>query len=85
MTSGGEWVIGPQTHAVVARRARKLERLVDEPAPEAMSTTIGLDEQDPQLCRRVAVAGGDAEDAADAPAVDFGDPGRLALRIVVAA
>jgi hypothetical protein len=48
-----------------------------------VTSAVGVDEQDPQLCRRVMVGIDDAEDGARAPAIDLRDPGCLSLRVMV--
>ena len=74
---GGERVVRPQHHALVARGAREVQACVDESATEVMAARQRVDQEQAQARGRRVV--GHAEHAAGATAVDLGDPGRLAI------
>lgn len=81
MPGGDERVVGPQHDSLIARGACESNALVDEPRAEPEPPTVGVNEQDPQLRGRLVPR--NAEDTADAFAVELGDPGRLTRTVVV--
>src|SRR5690242_19791239 len=76
----GKRVIRPEAHLLVSRGAGKGDALVYELAAEAVAAGGRVYEQDPELCGDLV--GGDAEDAADAAAIDFGNPGGFPFWVV---
>lgn len=79
-----ERVVRPQADTGVACGAGEVEAGVDETPAESVAARVGVDEEDAELGRVPIVRVGDEEDAADAVAVELGDPGRFSLRVVVA-
>ena len=77
LACGGELVVGPQAHALVAGCACEAEALVDEPRAEPLPASLGGDEQDPQDGGVGIAWVGDAEDASDALACELRYPGSV--------
>jgi hypothetical protein len=77
-----ERVVRPQPYSAVAGLPRKREAGIDQPAAQAVPARIRVHEEDAEL-GDLSIGGiGDAEDAADSPPVQLGDPSRLALGVV---
>src|SRR5688500_13542920 len=68
--------VRPERDPLVARVARKADALVHQPAPDAESAGLRLDEQEAELGDRVGLF--HEKDRADTLAVDFSDPASLA-------
>ena len=82
LACGGELVVGPQAHALVAGCACEAEALVDEPRAEPLPASLGGDEQDPQDGGVGIAWVGDAEDASDALACELRYPGCFACGVM---
>jgi hypothetical protein len=75
----GEWLVGPQSHELIAGAPGELEARIDQRAAEIVTTRVGVNEQDAQERGVLTVVIGHAEHAAGALSVELGDPCGLAI------
>src|SRR5437867_12623596 len=80
-TRPDEDIVRPKGELAISRSARETDALVDESRANAEAARLRLDEQEAKL--RDGLGLPDAEHAARALPVDFGDPAALALGVEV--